>query len=47
MSALATLFVLLESPQWVGMHQVGFRMFWPAVKNLLNYEKKIAENSFK
>ncbi len=31
--------VLLESPWWVGVHQVGFIIFWPTMEKLLNIEQ--------
>jgi hypothetical protein len=36
--SFAGLLVPLESPQWLGVHQVGFIMFQPAVEKLLNIE---------
>jgi hypothetical protein len=29
----------LESPWWVGVHQVGFIIFWPTMEKLLNIEQ--------
>jgi len=40
MVPLVTLSVLLEGPQWVGVHQIGFKMFQPIVEKLLNIEQK-------
>jgi hypothetical protein len=34
-------FVMLESPQWVGLHEGDFEMFRPMMEELLNIEKKI------
>jgi hypothetical protein len=36
--SFAGLLVPLESPQWLGVHQVGFIMFQPAVEKLLKIE---------
>jgi hypothetical protein len=35
----AALWVLLESPQWITMKQLGFMIFLPIVKKLLNIER--------
>ncbi len=43
---LATLFVHLESAQWVMVHLVGFIMFQPIVEKLLNVEKVFCEILF-
>jgi hypothetical protein len=32
-------FVMLESPQWVGLHEGDFEMFRPMMQELLNIEK--------
>jgi hypothetical protein len=37
---LAMLLVPLESPWWIGVHQLGFIMFGPMVEELLNIEQK-------
>jgi hypothetical protein len=39
MAHIAMLLVLLESPQWVGVHWVGFIMFQPTMEKLLNIEQ--------
>jgi hypothetical protein len=31
--------VLLESPWWVGVHQVGFIIFWSTMEKLLNIDQ--------
>jgi hypothetical protein len=31
--------VSLESPWWM-VHQIGFRMFWPIIENLLIFKNK-------
>jgi hypothetical protein len=41
MVLFVALLVLLEDPQWVGVHQIGFKMFQPTMEKLLNIEQKI------
>jgi hypothetical protein len=44
---LPQLLELLESPPWVGVHQVGFLMFWHmVVEKLLNIEYFFIEYLF-
>jgi hypothetical protein len=47
MMPLATLLISLESFQWVAVHQVGFIMFQPTMKKLLNIEQFFIKNSLK
>jgi hypothetical protein len=44
---LAMLLVPPENPWWIQVHEVGFIMFWPMVKKLLNIEQKIHNNYIK
>jgi len=39
--------ISLESPQWVGVHQVGFIIFWHLVEKLLHIEHFQLKFSFK
>jgi hypothetical protein len=41
MVLFVTLPVLLEGPQWIGVHQIGLKTFQPIVEKLLNIEQKI------
>jgi hypothetical protein len=38
---LSMVFVMLESPQWVVLHEGDFEMFRPMMQELLNIEKKL------
>jgi len=43
----ATLLISLENLQWIGVQQLGFKIFWPMVEELLNIEHFFTKNSFK